>query len=49
MRSILYPACCIFILVTQITAVSAADLNDNPLAIESALPFHYPPFDKIKD
>src|SRR5438128_4525867 len=49
MRSILYPACCIFILVTQITAVSAADLNDNPLAMESALPFHYPPFDKIKD
>src|SRR5205807_6804784 len=32
-----------------ITAVSSADLNDNPLAIESALPFHYPPFDKIKD
>src|SRR5437660_4710963 len=49
MRSILYPACCIFILVTQITAVSSADINDNPLAIESALPFHYPPFDKIKD
>jgi peptidyl-dipeptidase Dcp len=33
----------------QITAVSASDLNDNPLAIESALPYHYPPFDKIKD
>ena len=35
--------------LAQITAVSAADLNDNPLAIESALPYHYPPFDKIKD
>src|SRR5262249_35542057 len=33
----------------QITAVSAADLNDNPLASESALPLHYPSFDKIKD
>ena len=33
----------------QITAVSASDLKDNPLAIESALPNHYPPFDKIKD
>src|SRR6266700_1090106 len=35
--------------LAQITAVSAADLNDNPLAIESALPYHYPPFDKIRD
>jgi len=35
--------------LAQITAVSAADLNSNPLAIESALPYHYPPFDKIKD
>src|SRR5438094_9082998 len=35
--------------LAQITAVSAADLNDNPLAIESALPLHYPSFDKIKD
>jgi len=33
----------------QITAVSAADPNANPLMSESALPFHYPPFDKIKD
>jgi len=33
----------------QITAVSTADPNDNPLMSESALPFHYPPFDKIKD
>src|SRR5215470_17759378 len=49
MRAIPYPACCIFILVTQITVMSAADLKDNPLAIESALPYHYPSFDKIKD
>jgi len=39
----------ILLSLTQITAVSAADLNDNPLAIESALPYHYPSFDKIKD
>src|SRR5467141_4060715 len=32
----------------QITAVSAAD-PDNPLLKESTLPYHYPPFDKIKD
>ncbi|PYL68212.1 MAG: hypothetical protein DMF28_07070 [Verrucomicrobia bacterium] len=40
---------CAFFGLAQITAVSAADLNDNPLPIESALPYHYPPFDKIKD
>jgi peptidyl-dipeptidase Dcp len=40
---------CVLLGLAQITAVSAADLNDNPLAIESALPYHYPPFDKIKD
>ena len=40
---------CAFFGFAQITAVSAADLNDNPLPIESALPYHYPPFDKIKD
>jgi peptidyl-dipeptidase Dcp len=33
----------------QINAVSAADSNSNPLVAESALPFHYPPFDKVKD
>src|SRR5467141_2219426 len=32
----------------QITAVSAAD-PDNPLLKESSLPYHVPPFDKIKD
>jgi peptidyl-dipeptidase Dcp len=41
-------ACALFGLA-QITAVSAADPNDNPLTIESTLPYHYPPFDKIKD
>ncbi|MGC2352293.1 MAG: M3 family metallopeptidase, partial [Candidatus Udaeobacter sp.] len=41
-------SCALFGLA-QITGVSAADLNDNPLAVESALPYHYPPFDKIKD
>src|SRR5437899_2232129 len=40
---------CALLNAAQITAVSAADLNDNPLAIESALPYHYPTFDKIKD
>ena len=35
--------------VAQITAVSAADSTSNPLLKESALPFHYPPFDKIKN
>src|ERR1051326_715891 len=33
----------------QITAVSAVNLTDNPFFKESALPFHYPPFDKIKN
>src|SRR5262249_62428377 len=40
---------CVLLPLTQITVMSAADLNDNPLAIESALPYHYPAFDKIKD
>ena len=40
---------CVLLGLAQIPAVSASDLNDNPLAIESALPYHYPPFDKIKD
>src|SRR6201997_1166592 len=42
-------AICVLPGLAQITAVSASDLNDNPLATESALPYHYPPFDKIKD
>src|SRR6266487_2538461 len=49
MRAIPYPACCIFILITQISAVVAADSANNPLLTESALPYHVPPFDKIKD
>src|SRR6267143_1310352 len=40
---------CVFALTAQITAVSAAAPVDNPLLKESALPYHYPPFDKIKD
>jgi peptidyl-dipeptidase Dcp len=44
---------CVFFLSAQITAVSAATSSPNaagnPLLTESALPFHYPPFDKIKD
>ena len=40
---------CVLLGLAQITAMSAADLNDNPLAMESSLPYHYPPFDKIKD
>ncbi|HEY2143690.1 MAG TPA: M3 family metallopeptidase, partial [Candidatus Udaeobacter sp.] len=49
MRAIPYPACCIFILITQINAVVAAGSDNNPLMNESALPYHVPPFDKIKD
>src|SRR5881394_3654100 len=40
---------CVLLALAQITVMSAADLKDNPLAIESALPYHYPSFDKIKD
>ncbi|PYJ29571.1 MAG: dipeptidyl carboxypeptidase II, partial [Verrucomicrobia bacterium] len=40
---------CVLLALAQITVMSAADLKDNPLAIESALAYHYPPFDKIKD
>jgi len=49
MRAIPYQACCIFILITQISAVVTADSANNPLMNESALPYHYPVFDKIKD
>src|SRR4029453_10285977 len=40
---------CALLNAAQITAVFAADLKDNPLAAESALPYQYPLFDKIKD
>src|SRR5213596_4255706 len=39
---------CALLSAAQITAVFAAD-PDNPLMSESALPYHVPPFDKIKD
>src|SRR2546430_3850722 len=40
---------CVFFLSAQITTMSAAESNTNPLTSESALPFHYPQFDKIND
>src|SRR5437016_3338557 len=49
MRTYHFFITCVFALSAQITAVSAADSTDNPLLKESALPFHYPPFDKIKN
>jgi peptidyl-dipeptidase Dcp len=49
MRVIPYQACCIFILITQISAVVDADSANNPFMNESALPYHYPAFDKFKD
>src|SRR5689334_9942317 len=42
-------ACATILSAFQITAVSAADPDNNPLATESSLPYHYPPFDKITD
>src|SRR5947207_3521914 len=41
-------AVCIFGLTAQITAMFAAE-SDNPLMNESALPYRYPAFDKLKD
>ena len=49
MRFLKLVAACLFVIAAQFTAVSAADLKNNPFATESALPYHYPPFDKIKD
>jgi peptidyl-dipeptidase Dcp len=44
---------CAFFLSAQITTVSAAESTTatatNPLLTESTLPYHVPPFDKIKD
>src|SRR5207244_11685746 len=48
MRAIPYPACCIFIRIRQISAVVAAGSDNNPLMNESTIPYHVPPFDKIK-
>jgi peptidyl-dipeptidase Dcp len=44
-----YIIACVLLNAAQITAVSAATSPENPLLKESTLPFHYPPFDKIKD
>jgi peptidyl-dipeptidase Dcp len=44
-----YIIACVLLNVAQITAVPAADSTNNPLLKESALPLHYPPFDKIKN
>src|SRR6184192_1536253 len=48
MRALHSFAVCIFGLTAQITAMFAAE-SDNPLMNESALPYHYPAFDKLKD
>src|SRR3977135_4749001 len=40
---------CALLISAQITAMSMAAPADNPLLVESALPYHMPPFDKIKD
>ena len=40
---------CALLGAAQISAVVAADSDNNPLMNESALPYHVPPFDKIKD
>src|SRR5947208_8246713 len=58
-HSYCFSACAVF-LSAQITAISLAAQNssaedsspmpaDNPLLVESVLPYHLPPFDKIKD
>src|SRR5437870_13772340 len=48
MRVLYSFAVCIFGLSAQITAMFAAE-SDNPPINESALPYHYPDFDKLKD
>src|SRR5437879_2560671 len=40
---------CALLNAAQLTPLYAAAPVDNPLLKESALPYHYPPFDKIKD
>src|SRR3979490_333361 len=40
---------CALLISAQITAMSMAASADNPLLVESALAYHLPPFDKIKD
>jgi len=48
MRALHSFAVCIFGLTAQITVMFAAE-SDNPLMNESALPYHYPAFDKLKN
>src|ERR1700737_4108762 len=53
MRPLHFFTACAFFLSAQITTVSAAESTPapaaNPLLIESTLPYHVPPFDRIKD
>ena len=58
MRFVRFFAPCAFLLCAQISNVSATESSPspaqagtmaNPLLKESALPYHFPPFDKIKD
>src|SRR5258708_5619052 len=53
MRHLHFFTACALFLSAQITTVSAAEpsaaTTDNPLLTESSLPYHVPPFDKIKD
>src|ERR1700694_3442516 len=53
MRPLHFFTACAFFLSAQITTVSAAESTTataaNPLLIESTLPYHVPPFDRIKD
>src|SRR3989440_9255033 len=48
MRALHPFAVCIFALSAKIPAMFATE-TDNPLMTESALPYHYPAFDKLKD
>src|SRR5438309_1895742 len=49
MRHFYYIIACALLNAAQITDVFAANPIDNPLLKESTLPYHLPPFDKIKD
>src|SRR2546430_5157498 len=49
MRHFYYIISCALLNPAQFTVVSAADPVDNPLLKESTLPYHFPPFDEIRD
>src|ERR1043166_7028503 len=57
MRHLYYFIACAFLCAATITAVAAtkpatkpaAKAGDNPLLTESTLPYHVPPFDKLKN